>query len=57
MPYFIQRRTIGKPIETIAEYNDSREAFKAVAKYNAEFPTAHHYVVRRACKLWRKGES
>lgn len=58
MPYFIHRRGLTKPpVITIAEFDDAEEAFKAVAQYNIDFPTAHHYITRKPCRHWREHES
>jgi len=54
MPYYIQRREDPRTVETIDEFEDSKEAYRVAREYNLSDPTARHYVTRVACKAWRE---
>jgi len=54
MPYYIQRREDPRTVETIDEFEDSKEAYRVAQEYNLSDPTARHYVTRVACKAWHE---
>jgi len=53
MPFFINRKD-NRQIETIDEFNSSKEAYAMVCEYNLSDPFAQYYVAKHACKAWRE---
>lgn len=54
MPYYIQRRENPRTVETIDEFDTSKEAYDAAREYNLVDQSARHYVSRVPCKAWRE---
>lgn len=48
---YIQRKGDGH-LETVDEFESSREARAMLKEYRVSDPYAHYYISRRACKAW-----
>ena len=53
MPFYLQRRSETRKVETIEEFADPKEAHRVAAEYNLMYPTVFHYVNKNPCKAWR----
>ena len=50
---YIQRKG-GGYLETVDEFETSKEAYAALKEYSFADPAGSYYVSSRACKDWRK---
>ena len=53
--FYIQRRDFkNRTLETVDEFEDSKEAKKMRVEYGFSDPTAVYFISKRPCKAWKE---